>query len=124
MSHSFRLPRSLAAALALLTAAVAGCRAAPPQVLGVAPQSTVRSVAEVRAVAPGEVVTVRGELVEKCPVAGCWFDVRDPSGTLRVDTKSAGFVVLDVPLRSPVTVGGRVAQNGSERVLDATGLRY
>ena len=57
-------------------------------------------------------------------MAGCWFDVRDPSGTLRVDTKAAGFVVLDLPLQTTVTVSGRVARSGAERILDATGLRY
>jgi uncharacterized protein YdeI (BOF family) len=111
------------AALAASLALGAGCRRAE-QVLGAPPPGNVTPVAAVRAAAPGAVVTVRGALVEKCPVAGCWFDVRDPSGTLRVDTKSAGFVVLDLPLETTVTVSGRVARQGAERILDATGLRY
>ncbi|HMJ92351.1 MAG TPA: hypothetical protein VK530_21190, partial [Candidatus Acidoferrum sp.] len=61
---------------------------------------------------------------EKCPVAGCWFMLRDSSGTIKVDTKNAGFVVVEVPLQSIVTISGRVVTNGTERFIDATGLRY
>jgi uncharacterized protein YdeI (BOF family) len=62
--------------------------------------------------------------VEKCPVAGCWFVLRDQTGTIRVDTKNGGFVVVDVPLKTTVVVAGQIATNGSERFLDATGVRY
>jgi len=41
-----------------------------------------------------------------------------------VDAKSAGFVVLDVPLQTTMTVGGRITRDGGEKMLDATGLRY
>ena len=50
--------------------------------------------------------------------------LRDADGTIKVDTKNAGFVVVNVPLRSTVTVAGRVITNGTERFIDATGLRY
>lgn len=63
-------------------------------------------------------------MTKKCPVAGCWFMLHDESGTIKVDTKNAGFVVVDVPLNSRITVAGRLATNGAERVIDATGLRY
>jgi hypothetical protein len=63
-------------------------------------------------------------MIEKCPVAGCWFRLQDPTGTIKVDTKSAGFVVVDVPLQSQVIVAGKVVAEGSDVVLEATGLRY
>jgi len=63
-------------------------------------------------------------MTQKCPVAGCWFMLRDDTGTIKVDTKNAGFVVVDVPLNASMTVAGRVATNGTERFIDATGLRY
>src|SRR5438445_13607896 len=69
-------------------------------------------------------VVLSGTMVEKCPVAGCWFVVRDHTGAIRVDTRNAGFVVVDVPLKTTVVVSGRVATNGSERFLDATSVRY
>jgi len=69
-------------------------------------------------------VIVSGTMIEKCPVAGCWFVLRDQTGTIRVDTKNAGFVVVDVPLKTTVLVAGRVATNGSERFIDATSVRY
>ncbi len=57
-------------------------------------------------------------------MAGCWFIIRDQTGTIKVDTKSAGFVVLDVPLQTTMTVEGRVARSGSDKMIEATGLRY
>jgi uncharacterized protein YdeI (BOF family) len=63
-------------------------------------------------------------MVEKCPVAGCWFRLRDHTGTIKVDTKSAGFVVVDVPLEQKMTVAGTVTSDGDEVVLAATGVSY
>ena len=57
-------------------------------------------------------------------MAGCWFSIRDDTGTIKIDTKAAGFVVLDVPLGTTVTVSGKVARDGQDRLVEATGLRY
>ena len=70
------------------------------------------------------VVMVRGTMTEKCPVAGCWFMLRDDTGTIKVDSKSGGFVVVEIPLNTTVTVAGRVSTNGTERFIDATGVHY
>jgi uncharacterized protein YdeI (BOF family) len=69
-------------------------------------------------------IIVHGKMTQKCPVAGCWFMLQDADGLIKVDTKNSGFVVVDVPLQSHVTVAGRVATNGNERFIDAKGLRY
>lgn len=79
---------------------------------------------QVAALPPGSPVAVSGRLVEKCPVAGCWFTLRDETGALRVDTKGAGFTILEVPLGRRVTVAGKIAPFGSERQLLASGLTY
>lgn len=63
-------------------------------------------------------------MVEKCPTAGCWFRLRDRTGTIKVDTKSAGFVVVNVPLQSQVTVAGKVVPDGDDVMIEATGVRY
>ncbi|MHB8523114.1 MAG: single stranded DNA-binding domain-containing protein [Limisphaerales bacterium] len=102
----------------------AGCSRAGKTVLGSAPQGAVGSIASVRSTEASRLVTVRGTLVEKCPVAGCWFNLRDKTGVIKVDTKTAGFVVLDVPLRTTLLVSGRVASSGSEKIIEATGVRY
>lgn len=68
-------------------------------------------------------VIVEGEMIEKCPVAGCWFVVKDRTGVVRVDTKSAGFVVSEVPLHSRVTVAGTLT-SGAQPGIAATGVRY
>src|SRR5687768_9638565 len=106
-----------ASALALLAG---GCAGREPRVLGVAPSGSPSAVSAARSARSGAALVVAGEMVEKCPVAGCWFDLRDESGTIRVDTKNAGFVVLDVPLHTRMTVGGRVKTKGEEPLLEAS----
>jgi len=108
------------AAAALLTA----CSNQKPKILGVAFDETTVPVAAAKRAETGTRVSVQGKMTEKCPAAGCWFLVRDGSGGMKVDTKTAGFVVVDVPLGTPVTVAGRVATNGTDCLLSATGLRY
>jgi hypothetical protein len=57
-------------------------------------------------------------------VAGCWFSIRDGSGTIKVDTKTAGFVVVDVPVGAQMTVGGAASREGAEPVVQGTGISY
>jgi len=102
---------------------LAGCGSRQNSVLGKAPDA--QSLTEVRLLSAkaGSAVTVQGEMVEKCPVAGCWFMLRDKTGIVRVDTKAAGFVVSEVPLHTQMTVSGTV-DAGSEIGVKATGVRY
>ncbi len=67
---------------------------------------------------------VKGTMTEKCPVAGCWFLLRDDTGTIKVDTKDAGFVVIEIPVGTTLEVSGRIAADSRERHLVAAGLRY
>lgn len=116
------LPRFLVvSALAFLLPA---CGPSGPVVLGREPAGESRRVEEVLRGPTNAVQVVRGTLVEKCPVAGCWFVLKDGSGTLHVDTKAAGFVVVDVPLRTELTVSGRLERDGDGWQLVAEGLRY
>jgi uncharacterized protein YdeI (BOF family) len=103
---------------------LAGCSGSGKQVLGTPPSGEPVTVAAAQAVANKQPVTVHGKMVEKCPVAGCWFMLKDDTGTIKVDTKSAGFVVLNVPVGTDVTVSGKSAANGSERMVEASGVRY
>lgn len=107
-----------------LTAALSGCRQPGSSVLGVVSSGTPVNVAAAVASTNVTSLAVQGIMTEKCPVAGCWFVLRDATGTLKVDTKSAGFVVVDVPLNSPVTVSGRMLHDGTGATLAATGVRY
>lgn len=101
-----------------------GCAPRAPRTLGSAPSANPSPISAARSARSGAALVVAGEMVEKCPVAGCWFDVRDGSGTIRVDTKHAGFVVLDVPLHARVTVAGRVTTAEGEPQIEAAGVRY
>ncbi len=104
---------------------LAACRPGGARILGRAPTAVTQTISQLRqAPASPRECAVAGELIEKCPVAGCWFVLRDDTGTIKVDTKAAGFVVLDVPLHARVQVAGRLVEDGSERLLEATGLRY
>ena len=113
-----------AAILCLLLGLVAGCGKQSSTIKGEAPRGDARTILAVQAGDTPSTVTVPSKLVEKCPIAGCWFRLEDETGVIKVDTKLAGFVVTDVPLQSTVTVGGRVTHEGAETVIQASGLRY
>jgi len=103
---------------------VVGCSRPRGTVLGKAPKGESRTILAVRDGTTPPDVVLRGVMVEKCPTAGCWFRLSDGTGTLKVDTKNAGFVVVDVPLQSTVLVAGKVVADGNEVLLEATGVRY
>ena len=108
----------------LLCCIVAGCGRPHGTVLGESPKGQPRAILAVKAGDTPTNVVVSGEMFEKCPVAGCWFRLRDAGGTIKVDTKAAGFAVVEVPLKTAVTVCGKVVWEGNEIMLEATGLRY
>ena len=110
--------------LALLLVLAAGCHKAAGIVLGKRPKGEVRTILAIRAGDTPPKVTISGVMIEKCPVAGCWLRVRDETGIIKVDTKSAGFVVVNVPLESKVTVTGKIVTEGDEVLLEASGLLY
>jgi uncharacterized protein YdeI (BOF family) len=110
--------------MGLFAAVVAGCSPRGPQLLGTSFEGNTVPIAAALETNGSAALVVQGDMTEKCPVAGCWFILQDPSGQLKVDTKNAGFVVVNVPLKSRVTVAGRVTTNGSERLMEATGLRF
>jgi len=112
---------------ALLVSALllaAGCHRQEGKALGKAHFGEPRSILAVRAGDTPRVVTLAGVMTEKCPVAGCWFRLTDSTGTIKVDTKTAGFVVTEIPLETRMTVAGRVVQSGDEITIEASGVRY
>jgi uncharacterized protein YdeI (BOF family) len=100
------------------------CQKRHDAVLGKPPKGEPHSILSVQAGTTPPQVTVSGTMIEKCPVAGCWFRLRDSTGVIKVDTKSAGFVVVNVPLESRVTVAGKVVAEGDDVVIEATGVRF
>jgi uncharacterized protein YdeI (BOF family) len=109
----------------VLVSLLVACQPEGSRTLGLAPDGLPETVAQLkRSPSVGRAATVAGEIIEKCPVAGCWFMLRDDTGVIKVDTKSAGFVVLEIPLHTRVRVAGRLGGEGSEKLLEATGLRY
>jgi uncharacterized protein YdeI (BOF family) len=102
----------------------AGCHKSQGTVLGKAPKGELRTILAVRAGDTPPRVTLSGVMIEKCPVAGCWFRLRDDTGIIKVDTKSAGFTVVNVPLETRVSVTGTVVTESDEVFIAATGLRY
>lgn len=101
-----------------------GCAEQGSTVLGQSPPGEPLSLSDARSIPNNKELVLMGTLVEKCPEAGCWFVLKDPGGTVKVDTKTAGFVAVDIPLNRRLTVVGRWINQGRERVLAATGLRY
>jgi uncharacterized protein YdeI (BOF family) len=101
-----------------------GCSKPQGTILGKPPKEEPRTILAVRAGDTPPQVTLSGVMFEKCPTAGCWFRLRDETGTIKVDTKSAGFVVVNVPVDSRVTVAGKIVSEGNDLTLEATGLRF
>ena len=111
--------------LLLWLAFAGGCsKSSTGTVLGKAPEGKTSTILSVRAGTTPPNVVLNGVMVEKCPTAGCWFRVSDGSGIIKVDTKSAGFVVVNVPLETRVTVAGKVIPDGDDVQIEATGIRY
>ena len=108
----------------MVVVVVAGCYKPKGKVLGKAPGTEPRTILAVRAGDTPPQVTLSGVMIEKCPIAGCWFKLRDATGVIKVDTKSAGFVVVEVPLETKLTVAGNIVTEGNETLLEATGIRY
>lgn len=108
------------ASLVLLCA----CGSEKAVILGKRPAGDPRTIIAARGGDTPSQVAFKGTIIEKCPVAGCWFYLQDETGVIKVDTKSAGFVVVNVPLQSTVTVAGKLVTDGDEVRLEATGLRY
>jgi len=101
-----------------------GCSKRDALVLGQAPTGEVQTVNAMKAVGPGTRVVLNGVMIEKCPVAGCWFRLRDNTGTIKVDTRSAGFVVASLPVNSRLTVSGKLVTDGDDVAIEALGIRY
>jgi len=119
-----RHPILMKAVFGLCAVTVAGCGHNAESTRGAAlPVMAASTVAQLRRATPATPILLRGEMIEKCPVAGCWFMLRDKTGVARVDTKAAGFVVSDVPLHTTVTVAGKVTP-GADAGLVATGIRF
>jgi uncharacterized protein YdeI (BOF family) len=114
----------IAAVFIAMVALAAGCHRPQGTVLGKNPEGQLRTVIAVIGGDTPQNVTLTGTIVEKCPVAGCWFKLKDRTGIIKVDTKAAGFVVVKVPLETQVTIAGKVLHESDETVVEATGLRY
>ena len=114
---------SILFALAALSA-LPGCHKPQGTVLGKSPKGDLSNILAIRAGDTPPTVTISGVMVEKCPVAGCWLKVQDQTGTIMVDTKAAGFVVVNVPLETKVTVMGKIVTEGDDVHLEASGLRF
>jgi uncharacterized protein YdeI (BOF family) len=110
--------------LPILFTFLVGCKDRQTNTLGQAPSASPQPIASVKTAADAAPATVEGVMVEKCPVAGCWFIMRDQTGTIKVDTKMAGFVVVDVPLKTKLVVAGQIRSDGTDKLIQATGVRY
>ena len=84
-------------------------------------KATVAQAAEFDA---GSSIILSGTMTEKCPVSGCWFMLRDQTGTIKVDLKNSEFVVVEVPLKTEMIVAGRIGTNETGRFLEATAARF
>ena len=117
-------------------AALTGCQGSPSQTMGKAPvegAGPIVPVSQIKLVSvkpedskklpAATPIVVRGTMIEKCPISGCWFMLKDKTGVIKIDTKNAGFVVSDLALNTEITVLGIPASSG-EACITASGIRY
>src|SRR5437868_4264688 len=113
--------RGLISALLLVLAfSAAGC-GSKERALGKISSEKLSTILAINAGDAPHQLAVQGTMIDKCPQAGCWFHLDDGTGVIKVDTKSAGFVVTDIPLNTKVKVAGLLQQDGDEVELRATG---
>ena len=87
-------------------------------------KNNIITLATVQKMKPSTSVVAQGTMVEKCPVAGCWFMLHDKTGIIKVDLKATKQNVVNIPLNSAVTVHGKVAQNGSQKMIQAVSATF
>jgi uncharacterized protein YdeI (BOF family) len=97
--------------------ACAGCTSQPKGASTAHAQAI--PISSLQKLKPSTPVVAHGTMVEKCPLAGCWFVLRDQSGTIKVDLKATKQTVVNIPLNSEVTVEGTVAADGSNKIIRA-----
>ena len=113
----------VAGSLILVALCAVGCNRSSAT-LGQRPEGAPRTVASLKSAKIAEHVVLSGSMIEKCPVAGCWFRLQDGTGVIKVDTRAAGFVVANVPMKSKLLVSGKVIADGDSFSIEATGVRY
>jgi hypothetical protein len=93
----------------------------PPQT---APAATIAAVRRNPQAFAGKTICLTGRMTERCPTAGCWFDLDDGTGSLRVDAGAGGFSVSGLPMGARLKAFGRVeAEPGEDPQLVAVGVR-
>ena len=101
-----------------------GCTKQQPAETSAGAEVKTVSLAMMQKMKPGTRITAHGTMIEKCPVAGCWFILRDQTGTIKVDLKATKQTVVDVPLNSTVTVRGTIAPDGNKKMIRAVSATF
>ena len=68
-------------------------------------------------------VKLSGVMIDKCPVSGCWFHLKDKTGIIKVDLKATNFTSTPIPVNSKVNVYGKYASGDDSRLV-AVGIEY
>lgn len=110
--------------LTLSMAFFAGCANRQTEARGDNGKAETIGIASIQKMKLASPVVAHGTMIEKCPVAGCWFKLHDRSGTIKVDLKATKLTVVNVPLNAEVTVRGKVAPNGGEKMIQATSAAF
>ena len=68
----------------------------------------------------GKIVKVKGKIVEECP-SGCWFTLKDDSGTMYVNIHPNNFVIPQASGRT-AAVEGKIEKKGPKTSLIGSGV--
>jgi len=90
----------------------------------VVPDGNEKSISSLTETLIDKTVTVRGEIVQQCPVVGCWMRVKDDTGELFVDLKPGSLELSEKKVGQQVHVSGRLVMQAGELQLEAEHLEF
>jgi uncharacterized protein YdeI (BOF family) len=72
----------------------------------------------------GQTVAIEGEIVQQCPVSGCWFRMKDDAGEVFVDLAPAKLRLTEKREGQHAKVTGRVVKLGGQFRLEAQHVEF
>lgn len=98
-----------------------GLKATPESSASTQPAPSLTPIGDLKAEQEGTEVAIEGVITKECPHTGCWANVKDETGEIRIDTNAGGFTLPLHREGSKVKVVGKVKvrENGDLQV-DAT----
>ena len=81
---------------AIVLIALVGCSSNQSHKMGTVDLASNEVTVKSMPTSPGT-VKLSGVMIDKCPVSGCWFHLKDKTGIIKVDLKATNFTSTPIP---------------------------